>query len=576
MLTLRTKIMTMIMVVFALLLLSTLTYHYARKQEENRFKQIYRENTIISIQTLLSINERELLKTTMDYAQWDDMVNFVKTGDPAWAKENIASMLITMDMDYACVLNEKFVSVYSVSDSSDFKKSHFPISSVAIKEAIKGKSHCYFFTLSPDGIVEISVSSIVPSYDLEHTSAAKGYLVNGRLWNPDYLKLLGKTTNAEIEIIPLNALEIQKANLDPKEKKYIVIHINLPDYQGKNIIRLDFISKTQLQLDENFFLYFTIIPILISLIFGIVFIFAFRSWITKPLALISDSLDHSSPGSLSKISPRDREFHSIAMMMISFFESKSKLEQAIEEKKITEKRIQEYSEELKESNQSKDKFFSILAHDLRSPFHSILGYSEILNNEYDSLGDDERKKFISILRASTKNVYDLLENLLQWSRLQTGRMTCTPETFDISFELEDTLDVLKVNALRKNIEVANSIPEGTMVVADKNMVRSVLQNLISNAVKFTNIYGIISVSAIRKEKFLEVVVRDTGIGISKEDMEKLFRIDISFTRKGTAKESGTGLGLILSRELIHKNGGTIWVESEVGKGTTFHFTIPSA
>jgi len=246
----------------------------------------------------------------------------------------------------------------------------------------------------------------------------------------------------------------------------------------------------------------------------------------------------------------------------------------ITERKAAEAKLEQYAKELIESNISKDKFFSILAHDLKSPFHSLLGYTEILSNEYDTLNDKERRKFIGILRNTTKNVFDLLENLLEWSRMQSGRMEYKPETFDIHVMIEYVVDLLRANALKKDIRLLDNSSPDLLVTADKNMIRSVLQNLISNALKFTSSKGEVEVTTMENPGYVEVIVKDTGIGMSPEDLNKLFKIDVSFTRKGTSQEVGTGLGLILCKELLEKNTGRIWVESEKNKGTVFHFTLP--
>jgi len=247
----------------------------------------------------------------------------------------------------------------------------------------------------------------------------------------------------------------------------------------------------------------------------------------------------------------------------------------ITERKAAREKLALYAEELKESNSSKDKFFSILAHDLKSPFHSILGYSELLASEYDTLSDADRRKFIQFLRNSTKNVYDLVENLLQWSRLQTGKIVFSPGMLDIAREVEYSVDIFRAIGLRKNIKLDISIPSGSRVFADKNMVRSILQNLISNALKFTSGNGTIKIRTVLKDREYEILISDTGIGMEESDLLKLFRIDISFTRKGTALESGTGLGLLLCKELVEKNGGKIWAESQVNTGSVFHFTLPA-
>lgn len=248
--------------------------------------------------------------------------------------------------------------------------------------------------------------------------------------------------------------------------------------------------------------------------------------------------------------------------------------QVIERKQNTVQ-LKKYSEELKEANQAKDKFFSIIAHDLKSPFQGLLGYSQILSNEFDSLSEEEKMFFINNIDNISKSAYTLLEDLLTWSRIQTGKLEVNYEVFNLSEFLNPTISLLNQTALNKGITIKASIDNRHLVKADKNMVQTAVRNLISNAIKFTNKGGEIKVSTKLIDEFVEVSVEDNGVGMKKEILKNLFRIDQNVTTKGTAKEEGTGLGLLLCKEMIEKEGGTIKVESEVGKGSKFSFTIPS-
>ncbi|MGE5429875.1 MAG: PAS domain S-box protein [Syntrophomonadaceae bacterium] len=230
--------------------------------------------------------------------------------------------------------------------------------------------------------------------------------------------------------------------------------------------------------------------------------------------------------------------------------------------------------ELKELNASKDKFFSIIAHDLRSPFTSLIGLSGIIVNDCDSLNSEEIKAFATGINKSAKNIFNLLENLLQWSRIQTGGMEFNPVKIDMCEVAEQTISMLMGNALKKNIELFSEIPLGSYVYADKNMISSVLQNLASNAVKFTAGGGTVKIYCRENNNQLEISVKDNGIGISGKDLQKLFRIDVHHTTMGTANEKGTGLGLALCKELVEKNRGTICVQSQPGEGSVFSFILP--
>ena len=247
--------------------------------------------------------------------------------------------------------------------------------------------------------------------------------------------------------------------------------------------------------------------------------------------------------------------------------------QVIERKRSSDK-LNQVAAELKEANQSKDKFFSIIAHDLKSPFQGLLGYSQILSTEYEILAEEEKRIFISSIDELSNSTYRLLENLLEWSRLQTGKIVFNPEQLNLLIELFPTLSMVKQTAQNKEIELSYSIDSTTFVHADKNMLSTIVRNLVSNSIKFTKPGGKIMVASKQVDNYVEVSIADTGVGMRKEDLEKLFKLDKTISTKGTANEEGTGLGLLLCKEMINQHGGKIWVESESGKGTTFIFTLP--
>jgi two-component system sensor histidine kinase/response regulator len=251
-----------------------------------------------------------------------------------------------------------------------------------------------------------------------------------------------------------------------------------------------------------------------------------------------------------------------------------RLEQAIAERKKAEEKLKEVNQQLQAANASKDKFFSMIAHDLRSPFTALLGLSEVVIRYIDDYSKEEIKDNMLRIRKSSEAVYNLLENLLTWSRLQRGLMDYHPATISLDEIVEHNVYLFKSSAEQKQITLKSLVPEEMTAYADNNMIDTVIRNLIANALKFTYPGGTIDVLATVTEDFVEMAVADTGTGISQEDLPKLFRLDTQYMNIGTVGEKGTGLGLSLCKDLIEKNGGTIWVESEVGKGTTFRFTLP--
>jgi signal transduction histidine kinase/ligand-binding sensor domain-containing protein len=239
---------------------------------------------------------------------------------------------------------------------------------------------------------------------------------------------------------------------------------------------------------------------------------------------------------------------------------------------VTERKSAE--EELQLINAQKDKFFSIIAHDLKSPFHGILGYAEILAEDYKNLSEEERITFINDIHNISKSTFRFLENLLEWSRIQTDRIEFEPQVIDLNQEIFEIFNILFAFAMQKNISLHNDVEPGISVFADINMLSLILRNLLSNAIKFTDENGKINITSSVNGKYVEISVTDNGIGISPENQAKLFRIDTQYTTKGTKNEEGTGLGLLLCKEMIEINKGTIHVESKIGKGTSFIFTLP--
>jgi PAS domain S-box-containing protein len=246
----------------------------------------------------------------------------------------------------------------------------------------------------------------------------------------------------------------------------------------------------------------------------------------------------------------------------------------INDQKIIEEKIKGFNEELKSLNASKDKFFSIIAHDLKSPLSGLLGFTEILADEFDELQMEEVKEFIGHSHQSAKNLNALLENLLEWSRIQTGNFAFEPSKVNVESVFDDIISLFNQNARNKKIRIEKNVDTAKDVFADKNMFKTIVRNLVSNAIKFTKENGSVYLTALANEKFVTISVQDTGIGLSQANIDKLFRIDVNYTTPGTNQERGTGLGLILCKELVEKNGGKIWVESEIGKGTKFIFTLP--
>ncbi len=238
--------------------------------------------------------------------------------------------------------------------------------------------------------------------------------------------------------------------------------------------------------------------------------------------------------------------------------------------------LQKSEQHLMESNDAKDKVFSIIAHDLISPFNSMLGFSDLLLKSYDDYDDDEKKEFLTNIHHSASDTYKLLENLLYWGRINTDKVKHNPVNLELSSFVDECLNFYSEETKGKGITVQTEIPDGTTVYADPDMLILILRNLMSNAIKYTPKGGTIHVSGRSDSTGVELIVLDTGIGIPEAWLDGLLQVNKAYKRQGTEKEAGPGLGLLLVHGLVRKNNGKIWVQSEEGKGSSFHIQLPGA
>lgn len=256
----------------------------------------------------------------------------------------------------------------------------------------------------------------------------------------------------------------------------------------------------------------------------------------------------------------------------------NKLQRELLKEKVTLERtlglLNETNEELKQINASKDKFFSIIGHDLKSPFNTILGFSDLLQEQVKEKDYSQVELYSNLIYKSAHKAFDLLVNLMEWAQTQTGRISFKPETFDVVNIVQELKTLLQETASQKEIQIDVDLPPYLEIFADKAMINTVLRNLVSNAIKFTPLKGAVKIVSKLKDDQIVFMVKDNGVGIPYDRIEKLFLIDENYSTNGTNQETGTGLGLIICKEFIEKHQGKIWVESKEGEGSTFCFSIP--
>lgn len=243
-------------------------------------------------------------------------------------------------------------------------------------------------------------------------------------------------------------------------------------------------------------------------------------------------------------------------------------------RELAEEELLQYQSDLRESNAAKDKLFSIIGHDLKNPFHLIINFTELLNGKMGEYSEQKKQKFIDYIGDTAKQGYELLKNLLSWARSQTNTIAFEPQKINIKKVLKEIFTLMQPAATEKQITLTSHITSDTFVYADIEMIKTVIRNIISNSIKFTESKGEIQISAKHGNSYFKIEIKDNGVGMTEEQQKGLFEIRKNKSTQGTSGEEGTGLGLILCKEFVEKNNGKIWVESQLGRGSSFFFTIP--
>jgi signal transduction histidine kinase len=304
-------------------------------------------------------------------------------------------------------------------------------------------------------------------------------------------------------------------------------------------------------------------------------------WLGIPLKVFNNIIgvmavqDYNNPDAYGE---SDKEFLTIVSEQIAVAIYKKRTEYQLMaytlELQTVNELLQESENSLKELNASKDKFFSIISHDLRGPYQGMLSILDLLIKEYDNLDDEEKKDIFIKIRNSSQRTYNLLDNLLQWSRIQQGKVQFTPEKLNLLKVSSGIIELFCDSATAKGINIRNMISNDIHLFADPNMMQLIVRNLLSNAIKFSYPKNEILLSAQESNGSVEITVKDFGVGMDLTKAKNLFRIDIQNSTMGTAKEQGTGLGLLLCKEMVNIHKGTIWAISEEGKGSAFTFSVP--
>ncbi|MBN2613750.1 MAG: hypothetical protein JXB00_19490 [Bacteroidales bacterium] len=358
-------------------------------------------------------------------------------------------------------------------------------------------------------------------------------------------------------------------NLDPGEYTF---HVKASNHEGtwnNDPVSIKIIIKPPF--------YKTLLFRLLALLFGFSLILGIYYFRTEQLRRQKIHLENLVTERTSEIEEKNKKLLEQTYLLNEtntlLEERQQFIEEQSEELRTQAEELNEKNIDLRTLNMTKDKFFSIIAHDLKNPFNAVLGFAELLSIKYEALPDEKKKQYIEVIFDSVKKIYRLLENLLQWARSQTGNIPYKPENFLLGEVISNNVELSANQINEKNLKVVQEVPDSIEVYADKNMINTVLRNILTNAIKFSE-NGEIRINVSQSEDLVMCSISDSGVGIPKSRLKTIFEIDNSKSTEGTKGESGTGLGLIICKEFVEKNGGKIFVESEENKGSTFKFTIP--
>ncbi|MEI6672806.1 MAG: ATP-binding protein [bacterium] len=548
---LQVKFMLVVMfcILFAISILVAL-YLTDNLKERRLLKDITCTNKIM-VQATMDDYIRHQGNLTKDYAVWDDMYTSVQSNDSIWVVKNIDPVIINFKKDMVGVYSANGRPIHVISRT--YKNLITP-------DFIKKLDDVYgsFFVIKDSILFHVSWSIITKTSDTERKLSGIGYFFVAEVWDDSFISELEKKTGLDITIHSSSDF-VRISRIDTS---FLTIHYPIYNVYGKEIARIHFQTKNIYFFGERLREFIFICAFIFAGIIFSFFGYYVKRNIIQPIKFIIKSLKTGDVHILKTIqSDRlDDEWDIIVHLVKDHFDKNKKLE--------------EQTQELKDLVATKDKFFDLMAHDLRSPFNAIMGFSSMLVEEEQNLSEEDKKDYVHHILSASEGAHSLLNTLTEWARLQTGRWVSNPHIFSFNKLLDNVVSFHQSNAIHNKIHLLVDCKEDYVVCADEQMIETVLRNLISNAIKFTQLNGFVQITTKKSEKEIIVTIADNGKGIPPEILSSLFKIGENVILKDVSGKKGTGLGLILCDDLVKKNGGKIWVESELDKGSTFHFTLP--
>ena len=502
------------------------------------------------VESLLDLNSESMRIAANDFTCSDDLVEFTKTRSAKWYNEHIFGAINSFKIDYICVYDTTFNIISEASSQKILSRRFIPRAAVV---AMEKNHYSNFFLVTTEGLVEVSAASIHPTFDrLHNKTAPSGYAFLVRLWDQSFKTKLSKITSSRVYF---QSMPYQTGEID---NSIVSVSKNLTAADNKTVSHIVFSRDFNLNFrTSKSLLLITVISFLLGMIVYVVYA---RLWIYRPLNLITHILESENSEAIQKLQQSPGEFSYIGVLFEDYFNQRKTLEQA----KLR----------AEESDKLKSAFLSNIAHEIRTPMHGILGFAEMLKTA--SLSNEQMREYIAIIEKSSARMLNTITDLIEISRIESGQTEINLSLLDVDGQLESIYAIFKPEADKKGIQLSLkniTDTEGLHIRTDREKLDTILTQMLKNAIKYTK-KGCIEICYMQKGDFIEYSVKDTGIGIEKDKQHSIFGRFTQADNSLSKIYEGSGIGLSISKAYVEMLGGTIWVESEPGIGSTFYFTIP--